>query len=447
MLQKIRDSLASNPRLFSFLRKVIELGFIKEKTIITQSLKTGKDQKILDIGCGTGEFSGLFNKENYTGIDINKEYINFAKTKNKKNFLVMDATDLKFADNTFDAILIMAVLHHLELTGMERVLSEAKRVLKPNGKILILEDAKLEGQDGMLTKLVQKFDKGAFIREPGEYQRIALRYFQFLRDWSFRSGACTYYGMLLEKNNTTESKNIPEISIVVLCYQAGEPIRKFVDDLVKMMSENFGHDYELVLVGNYFENKDDVTPTIVKEIAAQSENIIAVTQIKEGMMGWDMRTGLEKTTGKNIAVIDGDGQMPINDLIRIYDVLKKDKADLAKTYRTSRGDSAWRIIISLVYNIFFKALFPGLNSKDINSKPKIFTRESYEKMNLESDDWFIDAEIMIQARRYHFKVLEISTFFRGLGGRRRSFVKFPAIMEFIKNLLAYRIKEFNYRKK
>ncbi len=245
----------------------------------------------------------------------------------------------------------------------------------------------------------------------------------------------------------TESKNIPEISIVVLCYQAGESIRKFVDDLMKIMSENFGHDYELVLVGNYHENKNDLTPTIVKEIAAQSKNIIAVTKIKEGMMGWDMRTGLKEATGKNIAVIDGDGQMPINDLIRVYEVLKKEKADLVKTYRISRGDSTWRVIISLVYNIFFKALFPGLNSKDINSKPKIFTRESYEKMNLESDDWFIDAEIMIQARRHHLKVLEISTFFRGLGGRRRSFVKFPAIMEFIKNLIAYRIKEFNYHKK
>ncbi len=200
MLQKIRDYLAGNPRIFSFLRKVIELGFIKEKTIITQSLKIEVNQKILDIGCGTGEFSGLFNKESYTGIDINKEYINFAKTKKKKNFLVMDATDLKFEDETFDAILVMAILHHLELAGVEKVLSEAKRVLKPNGKILILEDAKLEGKDGILTKLVQKFDKGAFIREPGEYQKMASKYFKPLKDWPFRSGACTYYGMLLKKS-------------------------------------------------------------------------------------------------------------------------------------------------------------------------------------------------------------------------------------------------------
>ena len=44
-------------------------------------------------------------------------------------------------------------------------------------------------------------------------------------------------------------------------------------------------------------------------------------------------------------------------------------------------------------------MFPGINAWDINSKPKIITRALYQKMNLESNGWFIDAKIMIIARR------------------------------------------------
>ncbi len=54
--------------------------------------------------------------------------------------------------------------------------------------------------------------------------------------------------------------------------------------------------------------------------------------------------------------------------------------------------------ISYAYNGLFK-LFFGLQIHDVNSKPKIIRREKYELLNLESDDWFADAEIMIRAKQ------------------------------------------------
>jgi len=240
-------------------------------------------------------------------------------------------------------------------------------------------------------------------------------------------------------------KNNPEISVVVLCYRAEDAIRSFVSNLTKLMAGRFGDDYELILVGNYLPGSGDSTPLIVREIARESANIVAVAKPKAGMMGWDLRSGLAAATGKNIAVIDGDEQMPIEDIIRVYEVLKKENADLVKTFRITRGDGVWRKFISWVYNILFKLLFPGLKARDVNSKPKILTRTAYEKLKLEADDWFVDAEIMIQARRQQFRICELPTLFRGLGGRRRSFVRFPAILQFIKNLFIYRLKEFKKR--
>ena len=81
----------------------------------------------------------------------------------------------------------------------------------------------------------------------------------------------------------------------------------------------------------------------------------------------------------------------------------------------------------------------------MNSKPKIMTREFYEKMNLESNGWFIDAEIMIFARRLHARVGEVQTVFFSMDSRP-SFVKPFSILEFLGNLFWYRVKEFLAKK-
>ena len=236
----------------------------------------------------------------------------------------------------------------------------------------------------------------------------------------------------------------PEISVVVLAYRSAETIKSFVDSLVESL-ENENLQWEIVLVGNYFEGKGDQTPEVINKIALQNAQIKVVTEIKKGMMGWDMKTGLQAATGKTLAVIDGDGQMPSRDVVRVYNLMKENELDLAKTYRAKRNDGSYRKLISIVYNILFKIMFPGIKAWDMNSKPKIMKREFYEKINLESNGWFIDAEIMIFARRLDAKIGEIETVFHSID-TRPSFVKPLSILEFLFNLFIYRIKEFRAKK-
>lgn len=245
------------------------------------------------------------------------------------------------------------------------------------------------------------------------------------------------------KNNI---HNPPDVSIIILCYQAGRRIEPFVANTISALEENNITDHELILVGNYWLNIADETPAIVAKMALANPKIKYVTQEKKGMMGWDMKSGLAVAAGNYLAVIDGDGQMPIEDLIKVYKKIKSDNLDLVKTCRIKRGDDLWRKIVSFFYNNIFLILFPGTQSGDINSKPKIFTRAVYERLNLQSDDWFIDAEIMIQARRFRLRTAEMPTYFRGLEGRK-SFIKPAAILEFIKNLIIYRWREFKESKK
>ena len=236
----------------------------------------------------------------------------------------------------------------------------------------------------------------------------------------------------------------PEISVVVLAYRSASTITTFVDSLADSL-EKEKLLWEIILVGNYFKGVGDETPEVVRGIAARDSRIKAVAEIKKGMMGWDMKSGLQAATGRTLAVIDGDGQMPSGDVIRVYELMKTKRLDFAKTYRSKRNDGSYRRLISVVYNILFKILFPGINAWDMNSKPKIMTREFYDKISLESDGWFIDAEIMIFARRLHAKIGEVETVFLSMDSRS-SFVKPLSILEFLANLFWYRVKEF-YAKK
>lgn len=201
-LHEFRNYLAQQPIFFSFLREVLELNFRKQKQLIGETIaKDSEGKKILDIGCGTGAFAPLFNDKNYFGIDILPVYIEHAKKHCKGSFDVMDATNLKFPNNHFDRILIMAVLHHLNEKDANRVIQEALRVLKPDGQMLIMEDAKIPRLENFIVRFVQSFDKGEFIRTPENYEKLALPYFKLKSKTEFRNGACIYFGMFLEKKS------------------------------------------------------------------------------------------------------------------------------------------------------------------------------------------------------------------------------------------------------
>jgi glycosyltransferase involved in cell wall biosynthesis len=236
----------------------------------------------------------------------------------------------------------------------------------------------------------------------------------------------------------------PDLSVVVLCYRSGDAARSCAARIGQVLREAGIDNYQLVLVGNYVAGSGDTTPGVVRELAAGDPRIVCSAVAKQGMMGWDMRSGLALATGERLAVIDGDGQVLAEDLVRIDRLLREQGLDLAKTYRSRRGDGLKHKLFSLVFNALFHVLFPGFPVRDVNAKPKILTRSAYERLTLQSDDWFIDAEILIQARRLGYRIGEVETNFLGLTGRR-SFISMAAVVEFLRNLWRHRIQELRRR--
>jgi glycosyltransferase involved in cell wall biosynthesis len=238
----------------------------------------------------------------------------------------------------------------------------------------------------------------------------------------------------------------PEISVVILAYKSGDFAKVFYERTSEVLKA--AHlNYEIVIVGNYWPNRGDITPDVVREIASKDPRVKPVIEEKtkkSQAMGYDVRAGMNAASGETIALIDGDGQMPPEDIPQLYQTLKKNDLDLCKATRITRGDGNLRRLISNIYNVFMQILFPGITN-DVNGKPKLVKREAYEKLYLVSNDWFIDAEIMIKARRFGFKVGEIGTNFYK-NPERESFISIKSNLEFLKNILVWRVKEFFIRK-
>lgn len=129
-------------------RTLGKLGFHRDLLDLTvKNSKVRNNDKVLDIGCGTGLLSlKLLQQADciVTAVDNSREMMGLFRDKIEKFKLdghvvckLMDAGSIKFADNTFDVAVSTVVLHHLKdkLNPLKKIFS----VLKPGGRFIIGE--------------------------------------------------------------------------------------------------------------------------------------------------------------------------------------------------------------------------------------------------------------------------------------------------------------------
>ena len=143
--------------------KLAEIVRQRQRTLEVLSLKSG--ERVLDVGCGVGFLThGMALKVGEAGqiigIDKNPEMISHAQKRceslRQTGFHVGDAAQLPAENETVDAVSCTQVL--LYVTDVSKVLSEMMRVLKPGGRIVIVETdwrgVVLNSADDDLTKQI-----------------------------------------------------------------------------------------------------------------------------------------------------------------------------------------------------------------------------------------------------------------------------------------------------
>lgn len=227
----------------------------------------------------------------------------------------------------------------------------------------------------------------------------------------------------------------PDVSFVMPCYNEEEIVRDTIRDLFACF-EQAGHRLQLVTVDN---GSTDGTGEILTELAANSVDIIHHrVDVNEGY-GHGVLCGLPLCTAPWVGIVVADGQVEARDVVKLFEVaLRATPAKLVKVRRRFRMDGLKRKVVSVIYNYCTTIMFGGLGSIDINGSPKILPREFLSRMQLESKDWFLDAEILIKAKRLGLGVFEMNVFAQMRPGGTSN-VNAGTCAEFLANLLRYRL--------
>ena len=190
-LKKFKNEILDTPFLFNLVRSILIGGKTKMYTQIKNAVNANPNSRILDVGCGTGEFAFLFNESvDYTGIDLNKHFLAHAsltyKNQNKR-FIQMNAAKMDFKQKEFDIVLLLSFMHHFPGETLNKILKEVNRVAK--SRIIVLDP--IPRKYNPLSKLFYALDRGDFIRNKKEQLTVLDKHFKIEGYKEFKTGLYT----------------------------------------------------------------------------------------------------------------------------------------------------------------------------------------------------------------------------------------------------------------
>lgn len=159
-LHRIVGAVLHAPRSYDLMLDLLFMGRerrFREKLLSLASLR--RSEFVLDVGCGTGSLAILAKEQvgavgAVRGIDASPEMIARARVRARRAGVEVDfrqapAQALPFPDAQFDVVLSTLMLHHLPRSARAQLASEVRRVLKPGGRLLVVDFTKSTRRSGL----------------------------------------------------------------------------------------------------------------------------------------------------------------------------------------------------------------------------------------------------------------------------------------------------------
>jgi len=172
---------------------------------------------------------------------------------------------------------------------------------------------------------------------------------------------------------------------------------------LELMAAGEIDNYELIIVD---DASTDATPRLADELATSDRHVKVVHHPVNRKLGGAMKTGFAAATGNLVLYTDADLPFDMAEIGKACRIMRLYESDIVSAYRHDRtGEGAAREIYTFFYNLLIRRLF-GVRMRDINFAFKLCRRSIFEHISLVSEGSFIDAELIIRAKKLGYEVTQ-----------------------------------------
>jgi SAM-dependent methyltransferase len=191
---------------FTFAYRLWQAPFAERKLApLWAHNDVSRARRVLDVGCGPGTNTHHFASADYLGLDFNPAYIESARKRHGREFVVADVTKYEVArDQRFDLILANSLFHHIDTANTRRILAHLATLLSDDGYVHIF-DLVLPPEPSV-ARFVARMDRGDYPRPLEEWRTIFTEAFEpvVFEPYPLGAGGATLWNMVYFKGRARQ---------------------------------------------------------------------------------------------------------------------------------------------------------------------------------------------------------------------------------------------------
>lgn len=191
------------------------------------------------------------------------------------------------------------------------------------------------------------------------------------------------------------------LSVFFPAYYDEKNIDKVVDKAFDVLESMKLKEYEIIIIE---DGSPDKTGEVADKLAAKYDKVRVIHHKTNLGYGATLKDGFMNAKLDYVFYSDGDNQFDLEDLRKFIALLPF--TDIVVGYRKRKQYSNYRKITSLCYNLLLRFAF-DIDYVDVDCAFKLYKRDLFDKIEIESNDAFIDAEILLKAKLLGYTSEEI----------------------------------------
>ena len=190
------------------------------------------------------------------------------------------------------------------------------------------------------------------------------------------------------------------ISVFFPCYNEEKNLEALTNSATNFL-QTISDQYEIIIVN---DGSKDRTREIAETLSKKDPHVKVYNHETNYGYGAALKTGFKNSIYDYIFFTDGDNQFDIKEIGGLLPYAEK--FDIVAGYRINRRDNFMRRLNALSFKFLVRVLF-GLKIRDLNCAFKLFKKKVIDSIEIDSTGAFINAEILIKAKKNGFTLKEV----------------------------------------